>query len=147
MSLINTIKLDFFPHNFVFPLTGKFSSFTLLSLIYDDPWCIPSYLLFFIYHIFLLSLLFLTCPLTLILNLCVQLLCVVSLNILTGTLESVKSSTNRITVLFMNNTWKLGKFHSDHTFPYSVTVVHNLISSYFQLPFKWFLFFQKNQFL
>lgn len=82
------------------------------------------YFFFFLYH---------SCSdlNNLILNLSIQLLCVISCNILTGTLDSVKSNANSITVLFLNNIWKLEKFNFDHTFPYSVTVVYNLISSIF----------------
>lgn len=50
-------------------------------------------------------------------------MCVVSVNILTGPLESVKSCANIITVLFLNNTRKLENFNLDHTFAYSFLIL------------------------
>lgn len=140
-------KTGFFPYNFEFSLTGNFihlhyyPCYMMISVVYHLIYC------FHLPHIFFF--LFCSCSVlrNLILNLYIHIMCVANINILTRTLESVRSNANSITVLFLNNIWKLENLKFDHIFPYSVTAIYNLISSYFQLPLNWFLFFKKNPFL
>lgn len=59
-------------------------------------------------------------------------MCVVSLNILIGKLASREFNANSVIYFFLLNTMhKLENFNSEHTFPYAVKVIYNLVPSYF----------------